>query len=142
MPWTKIPAEHHPLFLAALPPDPRIETIKMFGGIGAKANGHFFAGLFGPTAMVMLDDKERAKALALPGATPFDPMGRGDYNSDKVQLPLDVFTDPKKLKAWIKKAFTFAVERPTKEAKKAPKTAAKTGARAPARSSRPTKRAR
>ena len=41
------PPEHHPLFVAALPKDPRVETMKMFGGLAAKVNGHIFAGLFG-----------------------------------------------------------------------------------------------
>ena len=32
MAWTKIPKEHHPIFFDAVPDDPRVETIKMFGG--------------------------------------------------------------------------------------------------------------
>jgi hypothetical protein len=35
MAWVKIPPENRPIFLAALPKDPRVETIKMFGGIAA-----------------------------------------------------------------------------------------------------------
>ncbi len=33
MGWIKVPAENHPIFLSALPRDPRVETLKMFGGI-------------------------------------------------------------------------------------------------------------
>lgn len=135
MAWIKIPPEHHPLFMAALPPDPRIETIKMFGGIAAKVNGNFFAGLFGPSAMVLLDDKDTKKALALPGAAPFDPMGKG-MKSDKVQLPVDVFLDPKKLRSWIVKAFDHAAALPTKT------KAAKKGAAAASKRARPTKKSR
>jgi hypothetical protein len=51
MAWVKVPPEHHPIFIDALPRDPRVERIKMFGGIAAKVNGHFFAGLFGRSAM-------------------------------------------------------------------------------------------
>jgi hypothetical protein len=40
MAWIKVPAENHPLFLSALPQDPRVETMKMFGGVAAKVNGH------------------------------------------------------------------------------------------------------
>ncbi len=81
MAWVKVPPEHHPLFLAALPNDARVETMKMFGGVAAKVNGHIFAGCSA------LDDDlaagaDRARALALPGAAPFDPMGDGRARSD------------------------------------------------------------
>ena len=77
MAWVKVPPEHHPLFLAALPKDHRVETRNMFGGIAASVHGHIFAGLFGRSTMVGLDDEGRAAALALEGAAPFDPMGDG-----------------------------------------------------------------
>ena len=76
MAWIKVPSEHHPLFRAALPKDPRVETLQMFGGIAAKVNGNLFAGLFGRSTMVLLSDADRTAALALDGAEPFDPMGR------------------------------------------------------------------
>ncbi|HEV7559512.1 MAG TPA: hypothetical protein VGO00_28745, partial [Kofleriaceae bacterium] len=59
MPWVKIPAEHHPIFRAALPKDPRVETLQMFGGVAAKVNGNMFGGLFGASAMVLLGDADR-----------------------------------------------------------------------------------
>jgi hypothetical protein len=43
--WVKVPPENHPIFEAALPEDPRVETVKMFGGLAAKVNGRIFAGL-------------------------------------------------------------------------------------------------
>jgi hypothetical protein len=52
MAWIKVPPENHAIFLAALPKDPRVETIKMFGGVAAKVNGHIFAGLFGRSRML------------------------------------------------------------------------------------------
>jgi TfoX/Sxy family transcriptional regulator of competence genes len=126
MPWVKIPAEHHPIFRAALPKDPRIETIDMFGGVAAKVNGHMFAGLFGMSTMVLLPEPDRAKALALKGAAPFDPMGNGRVLSDKVMLPADVMRNPAELRKWIAKAFTAAAELPKKaEKKKGAKKAAK-----------------
>lgn len=114
MAWIKVPAANHPLFLAALPKDPRVETMKMFGGVAAKVNGHIFAGLFGLSTMLWLPEDERAEALALPGAAPFDPMGDGRARSDKVMLPERMMRDPKALKAWIARAFAGAARLPAK----------------------------
>ena len=113
MAWVKIPPEHHPIFLAALPKDPRVETMKMFGGIAAKVNGNMFAGLFGRSAMIWLPEDERAEALALEGAAPFDPMGDG-RRSDKVMLPEAFMEDTGELRRWLKRAFTAAAKLPAK----------------------------
>ena len=119
MAWTKVPPENHPLFYAALPKDKRVETLLMFGGIAAKVNGNMFAGLFGRSAMVYLDEKDRKAALALDGAAPFDPMGTGRVTSDKVMLPEDVMHDPPELARWLAKAFKSAAALPPKSAKPA-----------------------
>lgn len=135
MAWVKVPSEHHPLFLAALPKDRRVETRAMFGGIAASVNGHIFAGLFGRSAMLWLPDAARAEALALEGAAPFDPMGDG-RRSDKVMLPEAMMDDAPELRAWIARAFAGASKLAPKAAKKKPvkkaaakpkKTAAKPG---------------
>jgi hypothetical protein len=94
MAWVKVPPQHHPVFHAALPNDPRVETKPMFGGIAAKVNGHVFAGLFGRSAMIWLPEPDRAEALALPGAAPFDPMGDGRATSQKVMLPERMMANP------------------------------------------------
>jgi len=120
MAWVKVPPEHHPIFLAALPKDPRVETIKMFGGVAAKVNGHIFAGLFGRSTMVFLGERDRAVALALEGATMFDPMGDGRRRSDKVMLPETVMRDSSELRGWIAKAFGAASALPTKDKKTVP----------------------
>ncbi|HEY2515190.1 MAG TPA: TfoX/Sxy family protein [Polyangiaceae bacterium] len=129
MAWVKVPTENHPIFLAALPADPRIETMKMFGGIAAKVNGHVFAGLFGLSTMIWLPEEDRAAALALPGASPFDPMGDGRLRSDKVMLPEAMMRQPAQLRKWIGRAFEAAKELPPKAEKSkkaaAPKSAAK-----------------
>ena len=65
MAWVKIPADHHPLFLAAVPKDPRVTTLKMFGGIAAKANGQMFAGLFARSFIVKLSETAHAEAMTL-----------------------------------------------------------------------------
>jgi TfoX/Sxy family transcriptional regulator of competence genes len=130
MAWIKVPPEHHPLFLAALPRDPRVETQNMFGGIAAKVNGHIFAGLFGRSTMVWLPEPDRAAALALEGAAPFDPMGDGRARSDKVMLPESMMDDAPELRAWVARAFEAAAALPPKVAKAA--RAAEPAKRAPA----------
>ena len=121
MAWIKVPPEHHPIFRAALPQDPRIEAMPMFGGVAAKVNGHIFAGLFGRSVMLLLPEPERTAALALEGAAPFDPMGDGRARSDKVMLPEAMMEDPSALRHWINSAFEAAAELPVKP----PKAAAK-----------------
>jgi TfoX/Sxy family transcriptional regulator of competence genes len=135
--WVKVPPEHHPLFLAALaalPKDPRVETMRMFGGVAAKVNGHIFAGLFGRSTMIWLPEAERARALALPGAAPFDPMGDGRARSDKIMLPEKMMGDPKALASWVARAFEGAAKPLPKAAKPAKKLATKASpAKPPAR---------
>src|SRR4051794_16833415 len=108
MAWVKVPAENHPIFHNALPKDPRVETMKMFGGVAAKVNGHIFAGLFGRSTMVWLPEPDRGAALALEGAAPFDPMGDGRARSEKVMLPEAFMEDPAQLRRWIARAFKAA----------------------------------
>jgi len=119
MPWIKVPPEHHPIFHAALPKDPRVEIMKMFGGVAAKTNGYVFAGLFGRSTMVLLPEPDRAAALALEGAAPFDPMGNGRVRSQKVMLPESMMENPAELRHWIARAFKSAAASPAK-AKAAP----------------------
>jgi len=129
MAWVKVPPENHPLFQAALPKDDRVETMAMFGGVAAKVNGHIFAGLFGRSTMLSLPEPDRAAALALDGAAPFDPMGDGRARSEKVMLPERMMRDPKELRSWIGRAFKAAAKLPPKVAKK--KAAKKKAAKAP-----------
>jgi TfoX/Sxy family transcriptional regulator of competence genes len=117
MAWTKVPEANHPIFHAALPDDPRVETQKMFGGIAAKTNGHLFAGLFGLSTMLLLPEPDRTEALALKGAAPFDPMGDGRARSDKVMLPESMMRSPAELKRWILRAFEGALALAPKAAK-------------------------
>ena len=118
MAWTKIPPENIPLFREALPPDRRIQTLQMFGGLAAKVNGNFFGGAFGRSVMLPLSEADRAEALALEGAAPFDPMGNGAKRSDKVQMPEAIMDEPDELRAWVKRSFDYAATLPKKAAKK------------------------
>ena len=131
MAWVKVPVDHHPLFQAALPGDPRVSTMPLFGGVAAKVNGHIFAGLFGRSVMLLLPEPLRAEALALDGAAPFDPMGDGRARSQKIMLPEDMMDDAPELKAWIARAFAAAVALPRKPARKKP-AAKKPAAKKPA----------
>ena len=145
MAWVKVPAEHHPIFHAALPKDARVETMQMFGGVAAKVNGHIFAGLFGRSTMIWLPEADRAEALALEGAAPFDPMGNGRVRSDKVMLPESMMEQPAELRRWLARAFAAAAALPTKTAKRAaartPATAKKPAAKRPASKATGKKRA-
>jgi len=128
MAWVKVPPEHHPLFLAALPTDSRVETMRMFGGVAATVNGNLFAGLFGRSTMIWLPEADRAAALALEGAAPFDPMGDG-RRSDKVMLPESMMRRPADLRRWVARAFEGAAALPRKVKKKATKKKANMTAR-------------
>lgn len=143
MAWIKVPPEHHPVFRAALPRDPRVETLQLFGGVAAKVNGHFFAGLFGRSAIVLLGEAERGEALALDGAALFDPMGDGRARSDKVMLPEDVFHDADELRQWIARAFAHcaALPRKTKPATRKPAATKVAAKPAPARKAAPAAKA-
>jgi TfoX/Sxy family transcriptional regulator of competence genes len=125
MAWVKIPAEHHPVFLAALPQDRRISTIQMFGGIAARANGYMFGGLFARSAIVRLSASDQRAALALDGAAPFDPMSNGRVMKDTIALPESVMEDPAELSDWLARAFAFTTTLPLK--KKAPPRATTPG---------------
>ncbi len=61
MVWIKVPEGHHPLFMAALPKDPRVTTVRMFGGIAAMANGNMFSGLFARSALVKLSEADQQR---------------------------------------------------------------------------------
>jgi hypothetical protein len=128
MKWVKIPKENHPLFLDALPHDPRVSTpINMFGGIAAKVNGHMAMGLWAKSVMLRLSQADHDEAIAL-GAVPFDPMGRGAHDT-AVVLPDDFIGRTEDLRAWMQRAVEYCATLPSKEKsgamkKSAPKKAA------------------
>ncbi|HEX3775692.1 MAG TPA: TfoX/Sxy family protein [Polyangiaceae bacterium] len=131
MAWVKVPVEHHPVFRAALPKDPRIETVEMFGGIAAKVNGNMFAALFGRSTMILLPEAERSTALALEGAAWFDPMGDGRARKDKIMLPEGIMKDPPELRRWLARAYEGALALPAKATQPAQAAKAAPPARAP-----------
>ncbi len=140
MAWVKVPVEHHPLFLAALPKDKRIATLQMFGGIAAMVNGNLFGGLFGRSIIVRLTDADRAEALALDGTAPFDPMGNGRASKDTLQLAESVMEDPAELRDWLRRAFDHAATLPPKQKKTAAKPKSKQAAAKPKPKKHPAKK--
>ena len=108
----------------------------MFGGVAAKVNGNIFAGLFGLSTMVLLSPADRTRALAEPGAAPFDPMGTRRVASDKVMLPEAVMKDAAKLRDWLRKAFDYVSTLPAK-AKTKPNPAPKAKPRTPPAKAKP-----
>ncbi len=76
---------------------------KLFGEIAGFVNGNLVTGLHAGRWFVRLTGDEKAEALALPGAGPFEPMpGRpmGDY----IVLPATVVDDDAALLPWLDRA--------------------------------------
>jgi len=76
---------------------------KMFGEIAGFVNGNLVTGLHAGRWFVRLTGDDKAEALALPGARPFEPMpGRpmGDY----IVLPAEVVNDDESLAPWLDRA--------------------------------------
>jgi TfoX/Sxy family transcriptional regulator of competence genes len=115
MAWIKIPAENHPIFHAALPLDPRVTTMNMFGGVAAIVNGYMMGGLFGRSALVRLSEPDQKEALALDGAEPFDPMGKGAPMKDTILLPETIMDEPEELEGWLRRALEYTASLPPKK---------------------------
>ena len=135
MAWVKIPVENHPVFLAALPKDPRIQTLKMFGGVAAKVNGQMFAGLFARSMIVKLSEDDQKEAMKIDGSEPFDPMGNKRIMNNTILLGESVMEDPAEMRDWLTRALAFTSKLPPKQAKATkPTTPKRKVARAVARS--------
>ena len=94
----------------------------MFGNFSAFKGGAMFAGVFGNAVFVRLGERDRAEALALPGAKTFEVM-KGRPMTEYVCLPLAILADKKKAGAWVAKSLAYAGSIPAK--KSASKTRAK-----------------
>jgi TfoX/Sxy family transcriptional regulator of competence genes len=119
MPWVKIPKENHEVLRAALPRDPRVTTLMMFGGLCGMVNGNMFGGTFGKSAIARLGPVDLAEALKLDGATLFDPMGRGTVMRDMVFFPETIMDEPEELRGWLAKALAYSATLPAKKKKPA-----------------------
>ena len=72
--WQKAPPELVQAFNEMVGPLPGVEVRKMFGYPAAFFQGQMFASLFADNMIVRLPDDERARLLAVEGASPFEPM--------------------------------------------------------------------
>ena len=72
-----------------------------------------------------LSESDQQAALAIDGATMFDPMGNGRVMRDTVFLPESVMVEPDELRAWIRKALDFTAGLPAKKKRPGTKAAAK-----------------
>lgn len=124
MAWVKIPKEHHPIFMDALPMAPDVDVVKMFGGLAAMVGGNMAGGLFARSVVVRLDDAGVQEVLALEGSGPFDPMGNGRSMAGAVMLPEAVMDEADELRGWLMRAIMFARSLPPKVKKPAKAKAA------------------
>ncbi len=116
MAWTKAPQGLIDLFTESLPPDPRIQTRKMFGYPAAFVNCHMFAGLFQDQMFVRLAADDRASLEAAYGAVDFEPMP-GRPMKKYACLPEAVLEDEALTAAYLAKALGHVASLPPKEKK-------------------------
>jgi TfoX/Sxy family transcriptional regulator of competence genes len=95
---------------------PGVTVKPMFGNLGGFVNGNMFAGLFGDSVGLRLDDAGRDELLAKPGAGPFGPEERpmGGY----VALPTVWRGKPKLSQPWVERALAHTSALPPKKPKK------------------------
>jgi TfoX/Sxy family transcriptional regulator of competence genes len=92
-----------------------IEVRPMFGNLGAFVNGNMYAGLFGSSVGVKLDDAGQAELLKQRGAGPYGPAERpmGGW----VAMPDAWRRSPDKASAWVARALAHVQTMPPKAAK-------------------------
>lgn len=122
-----MPPKHAPplllqAFEAVLPADARVERRKLFGNPCGFVNGNMFTGLHEDQWIVRLSEPQRAKLLGMDGASIFEPM-KGRPMLEYVRVPSGMFTNPRQLKGWVKRAFDYCATLPPKDAKRPPKDA-------------------
>jgi TfoX/Sxy family transcriptional regulator of competence genes len=115
MEWRKPPAELVERLHELVPADPAIEFKPMFGGPCYWTGGNMFAAVHQESLVVRLGETEREELLALPGAAPFEPMGR--RMKEYVVLPADVVGDDARGREWVARSFAYAASMPPKEKK-------------------------
>lgn len=133
MDFKKPTADQVQQFESALPSDPRVKRVKMFGLPHGKVGDHMFAGRHGTGVTVRLPPGDRDKLLAQ-GSQLFEPMP-GRPMKDWVLLSPAITGDAKTLSGWVKRAFEHTASLPPK-GKKAAAPKAKPTAKPPAPRSR------
>ena len=99
-------------FRSLIPDDVEVEVKPMFGNLGAFANGNMFAGLFGPSVGVKLDEARRTELAVIDGVGPFGPAERpmGGY----LKLPDAWRTQPDRARLWVERAVEYVSTLPPK----------------------------
>jgi TfoX/Sxy family transcriptional regulator of competence genes len=101
-------------FRSLVPEAEGVEVKPMFGQLGAFVHGNIFAGLFGSSVGVKLEQTAAAELSALPGSGPFGPEERP--MSGYVSLPAGLPDD--KAAAWVERAHAHVATFPPKAKKR------------------------
>jgi TfoX/Sxy family transcriptional regulator of competence genes len=101
-------------FLSVVPDRPGVEIKPMFGNLGAFVNGNIFAGLFGSSVGVKLDEASRAQLEAVDGTGPFGPPDR-PIGRSYISLPETWRSTPELAAHWVEVACTQISALPPKQ---------------------------
>jgi TfoX/Sxy family transcriptional regulator of competence genes len=115
------------LFRSVIPDAPGVEVKPMFGNLGAFVNGNMFAGLFGPTIGVKLDEADRVELESTERTVPFGPAERpmAGYSGLPEVWNAEGDGDDARVRAWVEKAYEHVATLPPKEPKARKPKAAK-----------------
>jgi TfoX/Sxy family transcriptional regulator of competence genes len=99
-------------FRSLVPDHDAVEVKPMFGNLGAFVHGNMFAGLFGASVGVRVDDAASEELAAIDGSGPFGPAGRpmGGYTS----LPSAWRSSPDLAARWVDRALAHVRSMPPK----------------------------
>ncbi|HEV8403658.1 MAG TPA: TfoX/Sxy family protein [Candidatus Limnocylindrales bacterium] len=100
---------------------PDVERRLTFGYPCLYVGGNMVSGLHQSSWQVRLGDADLSKALALPGAHPFEPMP-GRPMTGFVVLPAAVVDDDDAIRDWVGRAIAYGASRPAKTSKTKAKT--------------------
>jgi len=95
-----------------------IERRTMFGYPSVFLNGNMLACVFQDRIMVRLSEEDRAAAMTLDGARPFEPSP-GRAMKEYIDVPRNVLDDDAALRTWIDRGVTYVGTLPAKKRKSA-----------------------
>src|SRR6476660_2368507 len=91
-----------------------VERRTMFGYPSIFLNGNMLACVFQDRIMVRLSADDRADAMTIPGARPFEPSP-GRAMKEYIDFPREVVRDRAALRAWIERGAVFVASLPVKK---------------------------
>jgi len=118
--FSKSPPDLIERFAAITGEIPDVERRQMFGYPCLFVGGNLVTGLYQDAWQVRLAKADQTELLALPGASPFEPMP-GRPMTGYVILPRSIVADDTALRQWLDRAIDFGRSLPPK-APKARKT--------------------